>query len=370
MLSQQRWLIRWAIDLHGSVTNPLESGPVPSNRESALTFRPLSYRAFQWIADTTPVPPVLVGIVCSLALGGFALWVTWIIGTVADVAAGRSPDIAVRAPVTLYMMLGYLPMALYYLGRWTSDHSDAIARHFALDREPILFPRAMANLIGAMGVLVNYFLFLHQPDEPLRLFQPALWTADFAFPLVGLVFMGWLNFRFMFLLVWSAVAISRIAQHTRNIDLLDTSLVRPYAQHGVRSSLLAVVSLSISANLWLDPNSPAIATVTTLILLVAAAALALFLPTWGIHHRLKALKQSELKQVRNAIASRRDPQTRSVDDAQQLRADLALEQRLMQISEWPFDAGSYGRVILYVLLGFGSWVGAALVERLLESLGS
>lgn len=350
--------------------NPLESSSLSSSSTSDLMFRPLSHRAFQWIADTTSVPPVAVGIVSSLALGGFALWVTWVIGTVADVAAGRSPDIAVRAPVTLYMMLGYLPMALYYLGRWTSGHSDALNRHFALDREPIQFPRVIAGLAGAAGVLANYFLFLHQPDEPLLLFRPGRWTADFAFPLVGLVFMGWLNFRFMFLLIWSAMAISGTAQHIRSIDLLDTSSVKPYAQHGVRSSLLAVVSLSISANLWLDPKSPAIATATTLVMLVAAAALALFLPTWGIHQRLKALKQYELKQIRNAIASRRDPQTRSVDEAQQLRADLALEQRLMEVSEWPFDAGSYGRVILYVLLGLGSWVGAALVERLLESLGS
>ena len=96
--------------------------------------------------------------------------------------------------------------------------------------------------------------------------------------------------------------------------------------------------------------------------------LALFLPTWGIHQRLKALKELDLTRIRNAISSRRDPATRSVDDAQQLRTDLALEQRLMQISEWPFDAGSYGRVALYVFLGFGSWVGAALVERVLESL--
>ena len=316
------------------------------------------------------MPPVVIGIICSLALGGFALWSTWVIGTVADVAAGRSPDIAVRAPVTLYMMVGYLPMAIYYLGHWTTDHLEMIARQFALDRKPVLFPRLTANLVGAVGVVAVYFSFLHQPDDPLLLFQPVRWFADFVVPLVGLVFMGWFYFRFMFLLVWSAVAISRTARHIQSIDLLDTSLVKPYAQHGVRSSLLAVVSLSISANLWLDPDSPVIGTATSVVMLVAAAVLALILPTWGIHQRLKALKQTELTQIRNAISSRRDPQTRSVDDAQQLRADLALEQRLMEISEWPFDAGSYGRVTLYVFLGFGSWVGAALVERVLESLGS
>ncbi|MGI9249280.1 MAG: hypothetical protein ACR2QI_09715 [Woeseiaceae bacterium] len=333
-------------------------------------YRPLTHRAFQWIADKLCVPPVVTGIVCTLLLGGIALWLAWLIGTVADVAAGHLPDIAVRAPVTLYMMVGYLPMAVYYLGRWTTEHFETIADQFGLNRQAVLFPRRMTNLLGAIGVFAAYLLFLHRPDQPLVLFQPLRWTADFVFPLVGLVFMGWFNFRFMFLLVWTAVAISRTARHIHSIDLLDTNLVKPYAQHGVRSSLLAVVSLSISANLWLDPNSPTIGTVTTLVTLVGAAVLALILPTWGIHQRLKALKQSELKQIREAIVSRRDPRTRSVDDAQQLRADLALEQRLMDVSEWPFDAGSYGRVALYVFLGLGSWVGAALVERLLEALGT
>lgn len=303
-----------------------------------------------------------------MVLGGFALWITWLIGTVADVAAGRSPDIAVRAPVTLYVMVGYLPLAIYYLGLWTTDHFAMIARRFALDHKPTLFPRLIANLAGVAGVVVMYFVFLHSTDDPLLLFQPARWFDEFAFLLVGLAFMGWFNFRFLLLLVWSAIAISRTAQYIRSINLLDASLVKPYAQQGVRSSLLAVVGLSISANLWLDPNAPTIGTAVTLITLVVAAVLALLLPTWGIHQRLKELKELDLTRIRNAISSRRDPATRSIDDAQQLRTDLALEQRLMQISEWPFDAGSYGRVALYVFLGFGSWVGAALVERVLESL--
>lgn len=311
----------------------------------------------------------MVGVVCSSALGGIALWFSWYTGVVAAVVAGATPSISVRAPVTLYLMLGYLPMAIYYLWYWTTAHLETIARHFELDLKPVSFPRLIANFLGTVGVILVYFMFLHRPDDSLLLFQPLRWTTSFIFPLVGLVFMGWFNFRFMFLLVWSAIIISRTARHISHIDLLDTSLVKPYAQHGVRSSLLAVVSLSISANLWLDPDSPTIGTASTVVTLVAAAALALFLPTWGIHKRLMALKQSELKQIRHAIASRRDPQTRSVDEAHQLRADLALEQRLMQISEWPFDAGSYGRVSLYVFLGFGSWVGAALVERMLESFG-
>lgn len=321
------------------------------------------------MADTLSIPPVVAGIACSLGLGGIALWLTWLIGIVADVDAGLEPDIAIRAPVTLYMMVGYLPMAIYYLDAWSADHVERISNNFSINRRAFEFPRYVANVAGLIGIVVMYLLFLYDPDEPLLLFTPLEWRAEFVIPLVGLIIMGWFIFRFMFLLIRNAIRISQTARLIQHIDLIDTSLTRPYAQQGVRTSLLAVVCLSISANLWLDPKAPAIGTAVSLIMLVGTSALALVLPTWGIHQRLKMLKQVELKQVRQAIASRRDPETRTVDDAQQLRADLAVERRLMEISEWPFDAGSYGRVALYIFLGFGSWVGAAVVERLLESLG-
>jgi hypothetical protein len=335
-----------------------------------LTFRPLTHQIFQWFEKKLSVPPVLLGTACSFGLGGIALWIALMIGTVADVGADILPSIAVRAPVTLYMMVGFLPMAIYYLFVWTRDHHATIVRRFALESTPIAFPRSAANWVGALGIVVMYFSFLHVPEDPFLLFNPFRWHVEFVFPLVGLVIMGWFNFRFTYLLVWFAFAISRTAQRIKTFSLLDPSLVKPYAQQGVRSSLLAVVSLSISANLWLDPESPVAGTTLSIVTLSFAAAVALILPTWGIHQQLKAIKGQELRQIRMAIESRRNPVSRSVDDAQHLRADLALERRLDEVSEWPFDAGSYGRVALYVALGLGSWVGAALVERLLESLGS
>ena len=335
-----------------------------------MSYRPASDRVFVWLHETLSVPPVIAGIVLSLALGGFALWGTWLVGIVDDVAAGLAPDIAVRAPVTLYMMVGYLPMAIYYLGVWSNDHLATLASNFTLQQSAITYPRMIVNLVGIAGAVTMYFLFLHDADDPLRLFSPLRWSVDFALPLAGLLLMGWFIFRFMFLLIWNALRISRTARQLDQINLFDTSEVKPYAQQGVRSSLLAVVGLSISANLWLDPNSPTVGTIASVIMLVAASALALLLPTWGIHQRLKSTRETELREVHAAIVARKDPQSRTVDDAQQLRADLAIEARLNEVSEWPFDAGSYGRVALYIVLGLGSWVGAALVERLLEALGT
>lgn len=334
-----------------------------------MTYKPATHRAFASAAGVAPLLPLAAGIVCAVALGFAAFAVAWATGTVADVSAGREPDIAVRAPVTLYIMVGYLPMAIYYLGHWTDRHLEDLSRQFGLNPAGYVFPRLAANLLGSVGAAVMYGLFLHQSTDPWLAVQPGRWSTDYPFILFGLLVLGWFNFRFMFLLVWNALAVSRTARRIRHLDLLDTALLEPYARHAVRSSLLAIISISISANLWLDPESPAVASVTTLLMLVAATTLALLLPTWGIHQRLKAQKNADLKDIRAAIAARRDPQTRSLDDAQQLRADLALEQRLMDASEWPLDAGSYARVIVYILLGLGSWVGAALVERVLDTLG-
>ena len=45
---------------------------------------------------------------------------------------------------------------------------------------------------------------------------------------------------------------------------------------------------------------------------------------------------------------------------------LALEVRIESVREWPFDASSLLRVGFYLLIGLGSWIGAAAIERLLD----
>jgi len=47
---------------------------------------------------------------------------------------------------------------------------------------------------------------------------------------------------------------------------------------------------------------------------------------------------------------------------------LAYEGFLRQIPVWPFDQATWPRLALYLLLPFGSWLGGALLERLLDAL--
>jgi len=55
-------------------------------------------------------------------------------------------------------------------------------------------------------------------------------------------------------------------------------------------------------------------------------------------------------------------------DAERLSVvDLAVwKDRVEALREWPFDAAALRRFGLYLLIPLGSWVGAALVERLVD----
>jgi hypothetical protein len=47
---------------------------------------------------------------------------------------------------------------------------------------------------------------------------------------------------------------------------------------------------------------------------------------------------------------------------------LAWESRVERVPEWPIDAGALRRIALYLLIPLGSWMGGALVERLVDAL--
>ncbi len=47
---------------------------------------------------------------------------------------------------------------------------------------------------------------------------------------------------------------------------------------------------------------------------------------------------------------------------------VAYEARVASIATWPFDLSTLVRFALYVALGLGSWLGAAVVERLLSAV--
>jgi hypothetical protein len=125
--------------------------------------------------------------------------------------------------------------------------------------------------------------------------------------------------------------------------------------------------MSISAPISVQPESGFVGAAVNSALMLFLALTALVLPMRGIHQRIQAQKCEELEAVRRHIQSERDTLLAGAGNTDgSLVALLAMESRIERIEEWPFGVGSLYRVGFYLLLGLGSWVGAAVVEKMLE----
>ncbi|UCE86177.1 MAG: hypothetical protein JSU66_00040 [Deltaproteobacteria bacterium] len=164
---------------------------------------------------------------------------------------------------------------------------------------------------------------------------------------------------------------SNLGETCAAVDLLDPTRLAPFARHGLRSVLIWTGLTVLTSLLFLVSWAQSTARVALVLILVAATAVML-LPVRGVHRRLREEKQSELERVRAALRAERDAQLSARAGAGGTSARLAnliaYEQRIESARTWPFDPGTLLRFALYVTLGVGSWLGGAVVERLLGLL--
>lgn len=180
--------------------------------------------------------------------------------------------------------------------------------------------------------------------------------------------MGWMWARAMLADVTTARAFGAVAGTIREVDLLDVRPLTPFARRGVRSVLFWMLGASLFSLFWAGPNTGR-TNVVTFALFVGVAAAALLFPLFGIRRRIRAAKDEALARIRGEIrADQRallDGGPAAAPAAGRLPALFAAEARTTATPEWPFDASTLLRFVLYAALGLGSWVGGAVVERLL-----
>ena len=105
-------------------------------------------------------------------------------------------------------------------------------------------------------------------------------------------------------------------------------------------------------------------------LALAWTGAAVWLPMRGVHQRMQRAKRDELVRVNAAIRGDGAALAGSAIAARAASAGLAdlIEYRRLveSVPEWPLDPGLRARLLLYVALPLGSWLGGALVERLID----
>ena len=174
-------------------------------------------------------------------------------------------------------------------------------------------------------------------------------------------------------LIDSARLYSRIGERHVEIDLLDLRPLSPLTRHGLRIVLLLVI-ITAAAVVFFAVGAPS--TRSPMIVLFAIcsweavlAALVFVLPVRGLRRQIRACKAEELARVRREIQRDRklvaEAGPDSADAGGRLPGLLAYKHEIESVREWPFDAPTLTRFFLYVAIPLGSWLGGALVERLL-----
>jgi hypothetical protein len=228
--------------------------------------------------------------------------------------------------------------------------------------------RFAATIVGVAGGLAVATL-----DPTLRHLYDEISPGDprYVVYVVQNILFGTLGTRLFASEVHMTRAYARLGE-TVEVDLLDSSLLTVFAQKGLRSVLVWVLIFSAFSLFWVL-DSAGQANVLLPVAIFALVSVALVAPTLGVHRNIAATKAAELARVAEAIRGERArslaPRTaaRPPEDAR-LGNLIQYHAFLKSLREWPFDLSIVARSVVLVVLGTGSWLGGALVERLLSLL--
>jgi len=236
---------------------------------------------------------------------------------------------------------------------------------------------AAFSVPGALALLTGYRGLW---DTPL---PPPAYVAAAWFLIVVPVLVASLA-RASYQMVSGGRQVLRDLEQRITVGPLDADLLRPLASTGLHTAFVWMVGVAIGLLFLVYVDIFPFAIVVLLVVIASFGAIAAVAPSMTGRRILRRAKGAALADVRTAIAraharclapcdpapasSSRAP-ARPADDQELIRlgALLAYEQRLETARELPIDTPTVARFALYLAIPLGSWLGAAFVERWLDT---
>ena len=335
---------------------------MPATKAPVYASLPWSVRLFA----TAPLPPALwalltatawsIGSALYCALLGLPFWLNF-----AEIDLLQISILAITPAASLWALRGAerdLDELRPLLRAAASTTDTGLGRVYFMARRTL-------GLIGVAGVAIALVL----------LFSPASWQdgkpavahPNFLWAALRSSVLGWLVARTVGIELAVAFGFARLGERDVEIDWLDQSPLAPFARKGLRSVFLLLL-YSVLFSLFLLAPWGRVVAIPMLVFFPALCVAALLLPVSGVHRRLVAAKQIELARVDAALRAEAEANLAAggVAPAGARLSNLVAYRGLVAAANtWPFDLAIWLRFFLYVSLGLGSWLGGALVERLL-----
>ena len=306
-------------------------------------------------ADRTH-PLVFPGLWVVVSLGGYGFSFSLSTGTS---CCWDSTAQMWGSALTFSLISGYVLAAFVYLYR---SHRDAVRELAPLATSVEAVNDALVDVrpgvaLGAtvFGIVFGLAQFAEVllgegyelaplPDIPLILGNTVLWMV------VALWTVG---------RVHDALAMRRLGSEL-TVDLYNPEKLRPAGRAAVRDVLVIMGALALMPLQSLDAEFRWVNYQTGLMVGVTAALLVFFLPLTGIRQAVLAAKQARVRELQGAI----DAVPRS--DVTTLEMLVAHRDRIAHVPAWPVDLSILSRVGFYLVIPPLAWVGAALVETVVQ----
>jgi hypothetical protein len=232
--------------------------------------------------------------------------------------------------------------------------------------------RRRLRLATVIGVATGLVIAPATSGDPGMFLRAGAWDARLVWGVLATAVLFAVMARGVYATIMARRLLELVTHEIVRIDLLDRSSLAPFAHQGLRHAFYWVGGSSIASLLAfeLDRAGPLFAILAGTLFM---GTLALLEPARAIHARLREAKRAELSRVRDRIVRARDVALGATPEpggsaAVELPGLLAYESRIEAVSEWPFDVPTLLRFGALLTLAVGSWLGGAVVERLLGSM--
>jgi len=279
------------------------------------------------------------------------------------------------------IFLGLSALALIYLVRGADRDLSQLGPALGLEpgpltevrREALSVPARSLRVGTALGLAVASFdllvIFNYMDVESVNS-MTRVWvvTREVLYNVFG--------FRVLTWAILVALRLSRLARERVHVRLVDLGSLQPFTQNGVRLALfwLLLWATWVPAMFSGALEGNALLAISVMVGVgIALSAVAIAIPTRGARRCVRERKAAELADVRETIERDRgaalDPNHPDrAAAAARLPGLLAYEVRVAAVPESLLDARSLRRVGLYLLIPLASWLGGAMIERLVDAV--
>lgn len=174
------------------------------------------------------------------------------------------------------------------------------------------------------------------------------------------------------MLIQQAGIFARIGRDHTRISLFGTHTLLPFGGVAISSSLAIIGALTLFPLIGLEGGLLMKEILPGAVAMLVPLLVMFLLPVWPVHRQLTALKARQLADVNERIDSFTGKNSTAANASVCLNPEfttlLAYRREIAESPTWPFDLGNVVKLAVYLVIVPLTWVAAALMENLVDSV--